>query len=202
MLPRNNDRIGAHPNGVIQQVFGNVYRLLCIEMTFAEPAAVMTTFSTAPLSEADYCVLEDALLSTEKGRRFLRTYVDRHRGMETLRLLRSISRMHRAALGVPGVNAEVCRDLTGVLKIVSKRREQATECPDAAGVSQCLVAGLEEIEASVITLIESIEERMVGQLQDEALADKPAEASGGGYASERAAKLFGELSSYFSAEPR
>ena len=127
----------------------------------------MTTFSTAPLSESDYCALEDALLTTEKGRRFLRTYVDRNRGLETLRLLRSISRMHRAALGMPGVNAEVCRDLTGVLKIVSKRREEASECSDAAARSQCLLAGLEEIEACTITLIELIEERMAGQLQDE-----------------------------------
>ena len=160
----------------------------------------MTTFSTASLSEADYSALEDALLTTEKGRRFLRTYVDRNRGLETLRLLRSISRMHRAALGMPGVNAEVCRDLTGVLKIVSKRREQASECSDAVARSQCLLAGLEEIEACTITLIESIEERMAGQLQDE--MSGPRIASGDGYSPERTAKLFGELSSYFTAEPR
>jgi hypothetical protein len=162
----------------------------------------MTTFSMASLSEADYCALEDALLATEKGRRFLRTYVDRNRGLETLRLLRSISRMHRAALGVPGVNAEVCRDLTGVLKLISKRREKASECSDAAERSQCLMAGLEEIEACVITLIESIEERMVGQLQDEMSATRLGGGSGDGYSPERTAKLFGELSSYFSAEPR
>jgi hypothetical protein len=109
--------------------------------------------------------------------------------------------MHRAALGVPGINAEVCRDLAGVLKIVSKRREQASECPDATGRSQCLLAGLEEIEAGVITLIESIEERMAGELQDEVLSTRPV-APGDGYSSERTAKLFGELSSYFTAEPR
>jgi len=159
----------------------------------------MTTFSMASLSEADYCALEDALLATEKGRRFLRTYVDRNRGLETLRLLRSISRMHRAALGVPGVNAEVCRDLTGLLKLISKLREKASECSDAAARSQCLMAGLEEIEACVITLIESIEERMAGQLQEMSAARL---ASGDGYTPERTAKLFGELSSYFSAEPR
>ncbi len=159
----------------------------------------MTTFSMASLSEADYCALEDALLATEKGRRFLRTYVDRNRGLETLRLLRSISRMHRAALGVPGVNSEVCRDLMGVLKLASRRREQASECSDAIARSQCLMAGFEEIEACVITLIESIEERMAGQLQDEmASARLPSD----GYSPERTAKLFGELSSYFSAEPR
>lgn len=159
----------------------------------------MTTFSMASLSEADYCALEDALLATEKGRRFLRAYVDRNRGLETLRLLRSISRMHRAALGVPGVNAEVCRDLMGMLKLVSRRREEASECSDATARSQSLVAGLEEIEACVITLIESIEERMTGQLQEDVSASR---LSGDGYTSERTAKLFGELSSYFSVEPR
>ena len=162
----------------------------------------MMTFSTASLSDTDYCALEDALLATEKGRRFLRTYVDRNRGLETLRLLRSISRMHRAALGVPGVNAEVCRDLAGVLKIVSKRREQTSECPDDTARSQCLMAGLEEIEAGVITLIESIEERMAGELQDEVSSARPVSAPGDGYSPERTAKLFGELSSYFTAEPR
>ncbi len=161
----------------------------------------MTTLSTAPLSEADYCALEDALQSTEKGRRFLRTYVDRQRGLETLRLLRSISRLHRAALGVPGVNAEVCRDLSGVLKMVSRRRDQARECPDTAARVQSLMAGLEEVEACIITLIESIEERMAVQLQDE-VHGGILEPVGGSYSPDRTAKLFGELSSFFSAEPR
>jgi hypothetical protein len=162
----------------------------------------MTTFSPAPLSEADYYALEDALLSTEKGRRFLRAYVDRNRGLETLRLLRSISRMHRAALGVPGVNAEVCRDLTGVLKLLARRREQASECFEDAAKHQSLMAGLEEIEACVIALIESIEERMAGPLTDEAPPRLDADAPGEGYSTERNAKLFGELSSFFSAEQR
>ena len=156
----------------------------------------MTTFSIAPLSEADYCALEDTLLATGKGRRFLRTYVDRNRGLETLRLLRSISRLHRAALGEPGINAEVCRDLAEILKIISKRRERAAECADAGQRLQGLLSGFEEIEACVLTLIESIEEKMASQWQEEA------PVSGEGYISERTAKLFGELSSYFSAEPR
>ena len=159
----------------------------------------MTTFSIAPLSEADYCALEDALLATGKGRRFLRTYVDRNRGLETLRLLRSISRLHRAALGEPGINAEVCRDLSEVLKIISKRRDEASECADAGQRSHGLLSGLEEIEACVLTLIESIEEKMASQWQEEAQA---VSHSSEGYTSERTAKLFGELSSYFSAEPR
>lgn len=159
----------------------------------------MTTFSTAPLSEADYYALEDALLSTEKGRRFLRMYVDRNRGLETLRLLRSISRMHRAALGAPGVTSEVCRDLTGVLKIVAHRRDKAATCFDGAARAESLMAGLEEIEACVMTLIESIEERMAGPLHE----DEPGNPLiGSPLSPDRTAKLFGELSSYFSAEPR
>ncbi len=162
----------------------------------------MTTLPTAPLSEADYYALEDALLSTEKGRRFLRAYVERNKGLETLRLLRSISRMHRAALGVPGVNAEVCRDLAGILKIVSKHRQRASECSGDGAKSQSLLSGLEEIEACVITLIELIEERMAGPLQDEVTAGLQVQLAGDGYCPERTAKLYGELSSYFSTEPR
>ncbi len=114
----------------------------------------MTTLFPASLSEADYCALENALLATEKGRRFLRAYINRNRGTETLRLLRSISRMHRAALGAPGVNAEVCRDLTGILRIVANRREKAACRADGAGKAASLMDGLEEIEACVIALIE------------------------------------------------
>jgi hypothetical protein len=160
----------------------------------------MMTFSPAPLSEADYDALEDALLSTEKGRRFLRAYIDRNRGTETLRLLRSISRMHRAALGVPGVNAEVCRDLTGILNVVAHRREKAAHCADSAEKASIVMSGLEEIEACVITLIESIEEKMAGPLQ-EADPGEPLELLGR-YSPERTAKLFGELSSYFTTETR
>jgi hypothetical protein len=87
----------------------------------------------------------------------------------------------------------------GMLKLVSRRREEASECSDATARSQSLVAGLEEIEACVITLIESIEERMTGQLQEDVSASR---LSGDGYTPERTAKLFGELSSYFSVEPR
>jgi hypothetical protein len=162
----------------------------------------MTTFPTAPLSETDYYALEDALLSTEKGRRFLRAYVDRNRGLETLRLLRSISRMHRAALGVPGANSEVCRDLTGVLKVIANRRDKAAMCGDEAAKAETLLAALEDIEACVITLIESIEDRMASSLRDEEPSEPRLDSPLDHYCPDRTAKLFGELSSYFSAEPR
>lgn len=161
----------------------------------------MTTLFPASLSEADYCALENALLATEKGRRFLRAYINRNRGTETLRLLRSISRMHRAALGAPGVNAEVCRDLTGILRIVANRREKAACRADGAGKAASLMDGLEEIEACVIALIELIEERMACLLQ-EAEPGASFEPVLDSYSPERNAKLFGELSSYFTTETR
>jgi len=163
----------------------------------------MTILPLAPLSEADYCALESALLATEKGRRFLRAYVDRNRGLETLRLLRSISRLHRAALGVPGLNAEVCRDLSGILTTATRHRQKAHDCFDSKDRANLLMGGLEEIEAAVIALIESIEDRMADALQDEieSQAHQPSPQAGP-YASDRTAKLFGELSSYFSTEPR
>jgi hypothetical protein len=111
------------------------------------------------ISEADYCAIEDALQSTEKGRRFLRAYADRSRSFESRRLLRSISRLHRAALGGPGLNAEAYRDLVSVLKSVAKHRQMASRCGDASTRSAILAASLEEIEASLIALVEAIEER-------------------------------------------
>ena len=110
--------------------------------------------------------------------------------------------MHRAAIGEPGVNAEVCRDLAGVLKILASRREKASQCRDAAAKTKSLVDGLEEIEACVITLIESIEERMAGPLRDEEPTSAALEPVVNAYSPERTAKLFGELSSYFTSETR
>ena len=50
----------------------------------------MATPSKNTIAEADYGAIEDALQSTEKGRRFLRAYTERNRSLETRRLLRSI----------------------------------------------------------------------------------------------------------------
>ncbi|MGO8953744.1 MAG: hypothetical protein ACLPWS_11990 [Rhodomicrobium sp.] len=161
----------------------------------------MTIPSMASLSEADYCAIEDALQSTEKGRRFLRAYTDRNRSLESRRLLRSISRLHRAALGAPGLNSEVSRDLASVLRSVSKHRQTASECGDPAAQSLMLASSLEEVEACLIALIESIEERAFETLED-GLPGLRSEAADDIQASGRTAKLFGELSSHFSSDPR
>jgi hypothetical protein len=161
----------------------------------------MTIPITATISEDDYCALEDALQSSEKGRRFLRAYVDRNRGLDSLRLLRSISRLHRAALGAPGPHAEISRDLTSMLKSISKQRQKASDCDDEMARSAVLAGALEEIEASLIALVESLEERDV-----ETPHDGPSifmlPGAGDVSSADRTAKLFGELSSFFSAEPQ
>ncbi|MGO9546297.1 MAG: hypothetical protein ACLPPF_16065 [Rhodomicrobium sp.] len=161
----------------------------------------MTSISMTSIPDADYCAIEDALQSTEKGRRFLRAYVDRNRSLESRRLLRSIARLHRAALGTPGQNAEVCRDLVSVLKYVAKHRRTAAGYVDPAARSGVLTCALEETEACLIALVESLEERAFETL-GEGVSISRFEMADETYSVARAARLFGELSSFFSNDPR
>jgi hypothetical protein len=150
------------------------------------------------ISEADYSAIEDALQSSEKGRRFLRAYADRNRSLESRRLLSSISRLHRAALGAPGLNAEAYRDLVSVLRSVGKHRQAASRCGDIATRSVILAASLDEIEAYLIALIEVIEERAFDTLASGipgAEHDAADEIDTSGHPS----KLFGERPSHFSS---
>ncbi len=161
----------------------------------------MTTPSQNSIAEADYGAIEDALQSTEKGRRFLRTYIERNRSLESRRLLRSISRLHRAALGEPGLNAEICRDLSSVLRSVSKQRQTALQCDGLLSRSATLERSLEEVEACLISLIELIEERAFEALDGRAIAS-PFEDMQELFPAGHSAQLLGELSSYFSSDPR
>jgi hypothetical protein len=158
----------------------------------------MTFPSKALISEADYSAIEDALHSTEKGRRFLRAYIDRNRSFESRRLLRSISRLHHATLGAPGLKAEVSHDLMSVLKSVATHRQRASDCADANARSRILSGSIQEVEATLIALIESVEER--NYLADDYSASA-LEPGDGDRASVHSARLYGELSSYFSNEP-
>jgi hypothetical protein len=160
----------------------------------------MTT-PTPSIAEKDYCAIEDTLQSTEKGRRFLRKYVELNRSLESRRLLRSISRLHRAALGAPGLNAEISRDLSSVLRSVSRRRQSAFQHNDPASRAAVLAHGLEEVEACLISLIESIEDRAFEALGN-APAGSPFDDMEELFPGSHSAKLFGELSSYFTGEPR
>ncbi len=161
----------------------------------------MTTPSTNVLADSDYCAIENALQSTGKGRRFLRAYVERNRSFESRRLLQSISRLHRAALGEPGLNAEICRDLSAVLRSAGRHRQTALRCNDPSLRLGALERGLEEVESCLISLIETIEEKAFETLGSRAIGspfDDVEELFPGG----RTAQLFGELSSYLSDDPR
>jgi hypothetical protein len=116
------------------------------------------------ISEADYCAIEDALHSSEKGRRFLRLYIERNRSIESRRLLRSISRLHRAALGTPGARGEPHRDLVAMLRLVEKHKRTASGFADAAMRARILETSLEEVESCLVALIESLEERTLDSL--------------------------------------
>ncbi len=161
----------------------------------------MTLPSTAFISDADYCAIEGALQSTEKGRRFLRVYAGRSRSLESVRLLKSISRLHRAALGTPGLNAEVCRDLASILKSVASHRRKALECGEGTARSNILMSGLEEIEACLIVLIELLEERAFESLSGGLPASPPQPVSEA-HSLAYSAKLFDELSGFSPSEPQ
>jgi hypothetical protein len=153
------------------------------------------------ISEADYCAIEDALQSSEKGRRFLRAYTDRNRSLEFRRLLRSISRLHRAALGAPGPNAEAYRDLVSVLRSVAEHKRAASQCGDVNTRSAILAASLEEVETCLIALTEAIEERAFNGLAGD-LPGAELDAVDGIAGSGRPAGLFGEGWPAFSSGPR
>ncbi len=159
------------------------------------------TIPTPSIAEKDYCAIEDTLQSTEKGRRFLRKYVELNRSLESRRLLRSISRLHRAALGTPGLHAEISRDLSSVLRSVSRHRQATFQHDEPASRAQALERSLEEVEACLISLIESIEDRAFETLGSDH-APSAFEEMEELFPGSQSAKLFGELSSYFSNEPR
>jgi hypothetical protein len=143
------------------------------------------------ISETDYSAIEDALQSSEKGRRFLRAYADRSRSFESRRLLRSISRLHRAAVGGPGLNAEAHRDLASMLKSIAKHKQIASRCGEAGTRAAILAASLEEVESCLIALIEVIEEKAFDGLDCSTPGAQPSasdEMAGRDYA----AQLFGE----------
>lgn len=156
----------------------------------------MTSVSMASISEAEYSAIEDALQSTEKGRRFLRAYFERNRSWESRNLLRSISRLHRAALGTPGPSAEVCRDLAAVLRSAGRHKNAASACSNSAARAEVLASGLEEVEACLISLIESLEERTF-----ESFANGFSRG-GDDIHTTGPAKLFEEISPYFLNDPR
>ncbi len=161
----------------------------------------MTPPSPALLSEADYYSIESALRATEKGRRFLRAHLERNRSTEINKLLRSISRLHRATIGEPGLAAEMRRELNAVLDGLTRLRAKLPLCANEASRTLLLHQGLEEIEAALLALSEAVEER------DEALT--PGERNFSEFdrlrpmrGSEQTEKLYGELSHFFSSDGR
>ena len=159
----------------------------------------MTEPHSAYLSEGDYRNIEDELEGTEKGRRFLRAYLERNRASETQSLLRSIARLHRVAVGQPGFPAEVYRDVKDVLRNVVQLRANARACRDDAELSLLLLGGLHEIEACLMALSEAWDEHSPIYTQEE-LNVFSIEQRCAANAMDRTAKLFGELSSLFSSD--
>ena len=106
----------------------------------------MTT-PTTTIAETDYCAIEDALQATEKGPRFLRAYVERNRSLDSQAAPVDLGAFIGERWGEPGLNAEIGRDLSAVLRSVSKHRQAAIRCSDASSRSAALEHSLEEVES-------------------------------------------------------
>ena len=152
----------------------------------------MTIPSEAIITDVDYNAIEDTLQSTQKGRRFLRAYLERNRSFKSRRLLRSISRLHRSALGAPGIPSEVSRDLASMAKDVARNRKLAAACRSVDDRMRYLSRSLEDVEASLMALIKSLDERRVEAAAED--MDKFGPNNG------QPPLLHAELSSYFSGE--
>lgn len=161
----------------------------------------MTDTHPALLSEADYRNIEDELEGSEKGRRFLRAYLERNRSAETQALLRSIARLHRVAVGEPGFTAEVQRDVKDVLRNIVQLRHRAQVCRNDTDLSLLLLGGLHEVEACLMALSEAWDERSSDSRRDGAAGIR-SDYCLVAQDTDRNTKLFGELSSLFSTDAR
>lgn len=145
----------------------------------------MLTPHSSPLSEDEYFTIENSLMATAKGRRFLRCYLERNRGTEMQKLLSSIARLHRVTVGEAGFETALHRDLSSVLSNVTQLRETIEV--------ESVDLGLQQIEASLLALTEVVEERSAGSGQE---AQPPLASDGPHHGREM--KLFEELATLFA----
>jgi hypothetical protein len=156
----------------------------------------MTKTYPAFLSEAEFSAIENALAETEKGRLFLRAYVERNRSSETQALLRNVSRLHRATIGQAAAGIDICRDLRGLLQVVAQLRASMRLLHNGTPGSSLLTGAIEDLEARLMALAEIIEDRRNDPASDHSgHGMSPINPTG------PSAKLFGELSYLFSSEP-
>jgi hypothetical protein len=156
----------------------------------------MTSFQSR-LSKADYAAIETALLASEKGRLFLEAYLANRRGTDTARLLGSLSRLHKATVGEPELYVELAQDLKSIRRRLMRIRASRAD-REGARCWQSVAAGLDEIEAHLMVLIEALEDRIAetaafgedGTENSFLCSPEPIDC--------QREKLYGELSSLFS----
>lgn len=120
--------------------------------------------SAEPISDEDYLAIEAALIATEKGRAFLAEYTVRNRTADTHRLMRSITRLHRATIGHRGFEDALRRDMETILQ---RLRTMRTALPiEETGAKGGWSHDLGQIEASVIALSEELQDRSAQQFAD------------------------------------
>jgi hypothetical protein len=86
----------------------------------------------ASLPEEDYDSIEQTIRATKKGQWFLQAYLERNRSPETEQILRSLTRLHRAAFG-GSATGQIQRDIANLINEAARvRRSLAAVTSDAS----------------------------------------------------------------------
>ncbi len=153
----------------------------------------------AHFPEADYQAIESALLGTSKGQWFLREFLDRNKGAETLSMLHAVTRLHRVLVGEEaGRGQQVARDVKALIEDIRRTRRLSAGMDDAGRVRHLLDLA-DHMEAQLMAMDEDLEDPSP-ESRFITLAERLALAAPGHQPADRAAKLYGELSAMVRAD--
>lgn len=157
----------------------------------------MNHSSAAHFQQADYDAIESALLGSSKGQWFLREFLGRNRGAETLSMLHAVSRLHSVLVGDECTAAQQAgRDMRMLIEDIRRSRRLAMQLDGELRASHLLdlVAHMEAQLMAVNELLEDVPSQSRFIEFAERLGLPAPEAN------ERTAKLYGELSAMVSGD--
>lgn len=116
--------------------------------------------ANAPLSEADYEVIESAVMETARGRWFLAEYAERNRNADTKLVLDAIQKLQRTVLGAEPVQPAVPAQTVAEADSTIERTRRELTGIDAAGKRDG------DLTAELTSIIEASAEAINGVLAD------------------------------------
>lgn len=121
-------------------------------------AAMSQSATTSYLQFKDYAAIEAAMMQSEKGRSFLRDYLNRNRAAETEMLLASIAKLQRALNDkTTARRLEALRfDIAHLHAYIARtRRQLARETPGMQQAkTETLTGALAQVEAELMAILD------------------------------------------------